>query len=214
MIDLKKYSIPEELVHYIESEIVPLYDSFDRGHGRGHVNQVIGQALELSTYYPVDQAIVYTAAAYHDTGLREDRKTHHIVSARIVREDSHLRKWFSADEIDTIAEAAEDHRASLGHEPRSIYGKIVAEADRQIEPVTVIRRCIQFGLSHYPELGKEEQFRRAEEHLREKYDDGGYLRLWIPESANAMKIKELREIIHNPDRLWNCFDSIFSEETD
>ncbi|MGM9738875.1 MAG: HD domain-containing protein [Candidatus Cryptobacteroides sp.] len=214
MIELAEHKIPEDLVRYIESWIVPLYDSFDKGHGREHVNYVISQSLELSRHYPVKQAIVYTAAAYHDTGLKEDRKTHHIVSARIVREDTNLRKWFTDSEIETIAEAVEDHRASLGHEPRSIYGKIVAEADRQIEPLTVIRRCIQFGLSHYPELGKEEHFRRVEEHLKEKYGDGGYLRLWIPESDNAIKIKELREIIYDSGRLEDCFDSIFSQETE
>lgn len=214
MIELAEHKIPEDLVRYIESEIVPMYDSFDKGHGREHVNYVISQSLELSGHYPVNQSIVYTAAAYHDTGLKEGRKTHHIVSARIVREDKRLHKWFTNSEIETIAEAAEDHRASLGYEPRSIYGKIVAEADRQIEPLTVIRRCILFGLSHYPGLSKEEHFRRVEEHLREKYGDGGYLRLWIPESENAIKIKELREMIYDSGRLEDCFDSIFSEETD
>ena len=43
-------------------------------------------------------------------------------------------------EVIYAARAAKDHRASSDHEPRDIYGKIVAEADRQIVPETVIRR--------------------------------------------------------------------------
>ena len=90
--------------------------------------------------------MVYAIAAYHDTGLCEGRDTHHLVSGRIIREDKKLREWFNEGQIETMAQAAEDHRASSGHEPRSIYGKIVAEADRLISPEKVIRRTIQFGL--------------------------------------------------------------------
>jgi uncharacterized protein len=47
-----------------------------------------------------------------------------------------------------MREAVEDHRASASHSPRSIYGKIVAEADRDIEKDIVIRRTIQYGLAN------------------------------------------------------------------
>ena len=40
------------------------------------------------------------------------------------------------DSVDLIRDmAVEDHRASTDHKPRSIDGKIVAEADRMINPV-------------------------------------------------------------------------------
>ncbi len=61
---------------------------------------------------------------------------------------SYICYW--EEEIETVAQAAEDHRASSDHDPRSIYGRIVAEADRLIDPVTIIRRTIQYVLSHYP----------------------------------------------------------------
>ena len=54
-----------------------------------------------------------------------------------------------------MKEAVEDHRASNKHVPRSIYGKIVAEADRIIDPDITLRRTVQYGLSNYPELDKE-----------------------------------------------------------
>ena len=156
--------------------------------------------------------MVYAAAAYHDTGLVEGRKTHHLASGRIIREDRRLREWVSADQIETIAQAAEDHRASSDHAPRTIYGRLIAEADRQIVPETVIRRTIQFGLSHYPEMDKEGHWARTVEHLGEKYADGGYLKLWIPESPNAVQLEALRAIIRDETALRAHFERIFDEE--
>ena len=212
MSTIRQDGIPEALVSSIESEITPAYDNFDSAHGREHVRQVIDEALKLCRHYYVDEAIVYTAAAFHDTGLVKDRKTHHIESARIIRVDPRLREWFNDNEIETMAEAAEDHRASSVHEPRSIYGKLIAEADRQIVPETVIRRCIQFGLEHCPGLDMEAQYERATAHLEEKYGEGGYLRLWIPESENALRLNELRAIIKDIPRLREIFGRIYGEE--
>lgn len=194
---------------YIESEIIPRYDNFDAAHRRDHVEYVIAQSLKLSEYYDVDRDMVYAIAAYHDTGLAVDRKTHHLESGRIMRADRNLRQWFSEGQIETMARAVEDHRASSDHEPRSIYGKIVAEADRQIDPETIIRRTVQYGLSHYPELDREGHWQRMLDHLNEKYAEGGYLRLWIPESDNAGKLKELHEIIKDRDYLESLFDRFY-----
>lgn len=194
---------------YIELEIIPRYDNFDAAHGRDHVEYVIAQSLKLAEHYDVDRDMVYVIAAYHDTGLAVDRKTHHLESGRIMRADRNLRQWFSEGQIETMAQAVEDHRASSDHEPRSIYGKIVAEADRQIDPETIIRRTVQYGLSHYPELDREGHWQRMLDHLNEKYAEGGYLRLWIPESDNVGKLKELHEIIKDRDYLESLFDRFY-----
>ena len=126
-----------------------------------------------------------------------------------MRADRNLRQWFSEDRIETMAQAVEDHRASSDHEPRSIYGKIVAEADRQIDPETIIRRTVQYGLSHYPELDREGHWLRMLDHLNEKYAEGGYLKLWIPESDNALKLKELHGIIKDREYLKSLFDKFY-----
>ena len=202
----------EGLHPYVEAEIIPRYRYFDKAHQEDHARNVIRQALELARHYDVDMDLVYTAAAYHDTGLAVDRATHHLESGRIIRSDTRLREWFTPEEIETAAQAAEDHRASAKTAPRSIYGRIIAEADRLIDPLTIIRRTIQFGLSHYPELDAEGHWERTLEHLREKYGDGGYLQLWIPESPNAARLEELRKIIREPETLRSIFDRLFAEE--
>ena len=197
------------IIEYIEQSILPRYDHFDAAHQRDHAEEVIARSLTLAEHYDVDENMVYTIAAYHDTGLCEGRDTHHLVSGRIIREDTKLREWFDEAQIETMAQAAEDHRASSGHEPRSIYGKIVAEADRLISPEKVIRRTIQFGLDHYPELDKEGQYQRFKAHLLEKYSDTGYLKLWLPESDNAPRLEQLRQIIRDEKRMREAFEQLF-----
>ena len=205
---MKKY-IDKDLIAYIEQDILPRYDHFDAAHQRNHAEEVIERSLALAEHYDVDTNMVYAIAAYHDTGLCEGRDAHHLVSGRIIRQDQRLREWFDEGQIETMAQAAEDHRASSGHEPRSIYGKIVAEADRLIKPEKVIRRTIQFGLDHHPELDKEGQYQRFREHLLEKYSDTGYLRLWIPESDNAARLEELRAIIRDENAMREAFEQLF-----
>ena len=148
-------NVNEELIRYVEREILPRYDAFDRAHRRDHALTVIAASLRLARYYEVNPDMVYAVAAYHDTGLREGRERHHEASARIVRGDRNLRRWFTEAEVATIAEAAEDHRASSGRPPRTIYGRIVAEADRVIDCETTLRRTVQYGLEHAPELDRE-----------------------------------------------------------
>lgn len=198
--------------HYLETEIIPRYETFDKAHRTEHVRQVIAESLKLASYYVVDERMVYAVAAYHDIGLCEGREHHHLVSGRMMRADSRLREWFSEEEIEVMAQAVEDHRASNDHAPRSIYGRIVAEADRLIEPMQILRRTVQYGLSHYPELSKALHYSRYCEHLHEKYAEGGYLKLWIPESENAAQLRALRRIIADESQCRAAFEQIYSEE--
>ena len=199
------------IIAYIKQEILPRYDHFDAAHQRNHADEVIERSMALAKHYDVDENMVYAIAAYHDTGLCEGRDTHHLVSGHIIREDKKLREWFDEEQIETMAQAAEDHRASSGHKPRSIYGKIVAEADRLISPEKVIRRTIQFTQDHFPDYDKEQQYQRFREHLLEKYSDTGYLRLWIPESDNATRLEELRIIIRDEEKMRKAFDQTFEK---
>lgn len=200
----------EEIRAFVEREIIPRYHSFDAGHGTDHACTVITQALKLADYYPdVDRCLLLIAAAYHDLGLAYGREEHHTHSAAIVRDDTRLRQWFSQEEIGIIADAAEDHRASSDHEPRTIYGRIVAEADRIIDGETIVHRALQYGLSHEPELDREGQYERLMAHMHEKYAEGGYLKLWIPHGENARHLTEFRQLLTDEPAFRQLFDKIY-----
>ena len=203
--------IRPSLQQYIESEVIPRYAAFDKAHREDHARMVIERALAMGKAYDINEEMLYTAAACHDLGLAVDRKTHHLVSGRLIRADKRLSEWFATEQIETIAQAAEDHRASATTPPRSIYGRLVAEADRMIEPVTIIRRTVQFGFAHYPELDKEGHWERTLEHLHEKYAEGGYLHLLIPGSPNEAPLAELRAIINDTERLRAIFEDIYRD---
>ena len=206
-------TIPETLEKYLYGEIVPRYAAFDAAHREDHALTVMEQSMKLLAdrsgwlagnpepqwAVEVDPAMLLTAAACHDLGLSGGRDRHHLDSGVIIRVDQRLREWFDEEQIEVIAQAAEDHRASGKTPPRSIYGMLVAEADRVIDGPTIIVRTLQYGMKHYPDLDRQGHIDRAVAHLREKYGYGGYLRLWIPWSDNALRLNELREVIADDD---------------
>lgn len=201
-----------DLVEFIETNILPQYAAFDKAHDLTHVTRVIRRSLELVRTTGADINMVYTIAAYHDIGMSGPRAIHHLTGGKILAADARLKRWFSAEQIKIMREAIEDHRASASHAPRSIYGKIVAEADRDLEPEVVFRRTVQFGLSNYPELDREEQWQRFREHMDNKYSSHGYIKLWIMGSPNEQKLKALRNTIANPVELRKVFDRLYEEE--
>lgn len=210
---MSKASVNPALIAYVEREILPRYDHFDQAHQRDHVTMVIQQSLDIASRLDVDMDMVYAIAAYHDTGLCEGREHHHEVSAKIIKADPQLRQWFTEEQILVMTDAAEDHRASSKQAPRTIYGRIVAEADRFIDPDTIVRRTIQYGMDHYPELSREEQYQRMLTHLKEKYGRNGYLTLWFPDSPNAARLERLHDMIDDEPTIRQLFEQYSPDKT-
>ena len=189
------------LQQYIEQAILPQYDAFDGGHRRDHALMVIDESLKLAREHHADEQMAYVIAAYHDLGLRYDRETHHIHSGEILMADTALRRWFTQEQLLVMRDAVEDHRASSSHPPRTIYGAIVAEADRQINPELVVKRTMAYSAKLYPEGDFETLYRRTKEHLLDKYAEGGYMRLWLNSERNVRSLEELRAIIRDEQKL-------------
>lgn len=202
-----------DLMAFIEQNILPKYNEFGLSHGLGHVQHVIRGSLELAKRMGADVNMAYTVAAYHDIGMSGPRAIHHLTGGKILATDARLKRWFSPEQIRIMREAVEDHRASASHSPRSIYGKIVAEADRDLDPEHVFRRAVQFGLENEPGKNREEQWHRFLAHLQEKYSNTGYIKLWIPNSPNEKHLKAIRSIIEDPDKLRQQFDNLYDQET-
>ena len=211
MMDSRHVSL--DLMEFIEQNILPKYNAFDKAHNLTHVNRVIKNSLALAQRTGADINMAYAIAAYHDLGLEGPRAIHHLSSGRILMADRRLKRWFSDEKIKIMKEAVEDHRASASHAPRSIYGKIVAEADRDLDPNTVFTRAIEYGIDHYPEKSREEQWQRFAQHMAEKYSSRGYIRLWITDSPNENSLKEIRKTINDTERLRAVFDKLYADIT-
>lgn len=203
-----------DLVEFIESKILPQYARFDKAHSMEHVTRVIRRSLDLVRLTGADIDMVYVVAAYHDLGLSGPRAIHHKTGGQILASDERLKKWFSPQQIQVMKEAVEDHRASASRSPRSIYGKIVAEADRDLEPDEVFRRTVEYGLDNYAHLSLEAHWERFVAHIMSKYSSQGYIRLWISGSQNEQNLKRLRSIIDDRDELRRAFIRHYVEATE
>jgi len=189
-----------EIVRYVEQKILPQYESFTDGHDRGHAEMVIKESLRLAKAHGADEDMAYVIAAFHDLGIPQGRKTHHLTSAEIMAADKQLSEWFTAEQLRVMKEAIEDHRASAEVPPRTLYGCIVADADHYIVPENIVRRTMLYGKTNFPELSDEGQIVRTREHITQKYGEGGYLDFCLGDPRSFEGLDQLRALIADTER--------------
>ena len=192
---MHKSFIPEvsrSLQQYVTENILPRYDSYDKAHSRRHIQSVIDQSMEIFRKLSAGQM---------DGGRRYELNPDMVM----LEEDVRLRQWFTEEQIHVMREAVEDHRSSNKSWPRSIYGRIVSEADKVIDFDTVFSRAILYARANCPEMTDEEIFRKSYGHLLDKYGDGGYMRLQFPDSPNAVRLADLREKLRDEELMRREF---------
>jgi uncharacterized protein len=192
--DLMK--INNDLKNYIKENIFPEYSKNEPGHNLEHIKYVINRSFKFAdTVSDINYNIVYTVAAYHDIGHHIDSKRHEIISGEIMSKDENLKRFFSKEELKIIKEAIEDHRASLKHEPRSIYGKIVSTADRNNSIELCLRRSNTYGKKHDPNLTDDELFERAYNHLNMKFGKNGYAKFFFKDEEYEKFLQSIRKLL-------------------
>ncbi len=193
-----------ELREYIEKNILPQYDTNIGGHGIDHIRTVIERCFEIIGEFnlDVDSNMIYTIAAFHDIGYKEDPDNHEQVSSRKFKEDSGIRKFFTEEQIEIIAEAIVDHRASLEYEARSIYGKIVSSADREIS----VERMLDRSFKYQSDKHKDEKPSTLQvidysyKKLFSKYGKEGYAKMYFPDKKYLEYLKTMQELLENKEK--------------
>lgn len=166
-------NVNPELKKYIEENIFPEYDKNEPGHGVVHIKYVIERSLKFAESLDVDVDMVYTVAAFHDIGHHIDYKNHEKVSAEILKDDQKLREFFSEEQIATMADAVYDHRSSMEGIPRTIYGKIVSQADRDTNLEMPFKRTYAYRKEHHIGDTLDEIIEESRQHLLEKFGPDG-----------------------------------------
>lgn len=195
--------VRRDLQKYVDHNIISLYCNFDKAHGREHVEQVIKKSMFLAEETNADKEMVYVVAAYHDLGMRESRLAHGFHSAKILESDGRLLKWFSEKQRKIMAQAVEDHSKSLGRMPRSLYGKIIYQADMIFDAEVVVKRSILFGAAYYQEYTFEQQVERVYCYVNKKYGADGILKLWIDVPEERMRLQQLQKKIKDRDYVYH-----------
>ena len=226
MIFILRKKIKSELQNYIEEEIIIQYEEFDKAHDLAHVENVIEFALKLSQEFNnVDQNIIYASAAYHDLGLGykgkdliDNREDHHQYSAKLVKEDRKLKKYFSKDEIELISIACYQHRSSLEEEVTKITSKIIADADLMdgLNIKRMIIRAWNYALENYQQMSISELYDDMYLHLINKYGKDGYAyqSLYLKESKELFEeeIKTAQRILAQKNKFKSVFKSLIKKK--
>lgn len=201
--------INENLKAYIKLNILPKYQTLDLAHSGNHVYDVIEKSLEIAKDYNVNLDMVYTIAAFHDLGLIVEREKHHIIGGEMLYDDIIIKSLFTFEELIIMKEAVEDHRASSKNPPRSIYGKIIAEADRSDTMDTVIERTILFRIKNnesfemiYPDVLK---------HIEDKYGENGYLKVWLDTKYTKKMLSDIRTLLKNQKEFKKYTKAIYDK---
>lgn len=167
--------INEELKKHIEEVIFKSYDKNDDAHNLEHIKYVIERSYMFASRVPdINLEMVYVIAAYHDIGHYIDAKNHEKVSGEMLLKNQNLRRFFTEEEIKTMSEAVCDHRASSKNEPRSIYGKIVSSADRNVLIDVPLKRTYSYRKVHNQTSTLDEIIEESRLHLLDKYGKEGY----------------------------------------
>ena len=193
--------VSKEIQDYIENEILPKYNGIG-GHTDEHIRQVIERSFEFFKQTEgLNIDMVYVIAAYHDLGRLIDNETHNIESAKMLRADEFLKAHFSAEDIETMAQAVEDHRSTLKSEPRSIYGKLVSSADRNTKVDVALGRVYDYQRHLQPDAPEDECIEYCRHLLRVKYTPDGYAanKMYFDDPNYAGFLKEIEQITRTPE---------------
>ncbi|MBQ6282167.1 MAG: HD domain-containing protein [Bacilli bacterium] len=194
--------INKELKKYIEDNIFPSYKKNDEGHNLDHIEYVIERSFKFANNIStINLDMVYVIASYHDIGYYIDAKNHEKISSEMLLADDNLKKFFTEEEIITMAEAVYDHRASMDGEPRSIYGKIVSSADRETRVDVQLQRMYKYRLTHYPDKSLDWIIEDTRLYIINKFGKKGYAteKIYFEDLDYKKFLKELSKITENKD---------------
>ncbi len=168
--------INPKLRKYIEEYILPSYERNEEGHGIDHINYVIDRSFIFANRVDnINLDMVYVIAAYHDIGHYIDAKNHERISAELLLADPNLLEFFSEEQIKVMSEAVADHRSSSKRErPRSVYGEIVASADKNVLVEQPLLRTYSYRVEHDPSATLDEIIEESRQHIIDKFGKEGY----------------------------------------
>lgn len=210
--------VRKEVLNYINDKIKPLYKTFDKAHNLSHFKFVTENCLNYAKALSdkgcdVDFELAYVVGALHDIGISKGREGHAKSSGELVRKDKELKTYFDTEIIELIAQAVEDHSSHLGYEPRSIYGKIVADADRNNTMYLVFSRPIKFGIKNEAFRTKEEQIDRVYDFVKEKFGRNGYVKYWLDIPETTKEQQKVWDLLDNETECKKYIEGLFDEIT-
>ena len=194
----------EEEINYVEDKVLPLYDTNIGGHGRDHILTVIMRSFKIKKEFDLSlkNKLILIIAAYHDIGYKKDPDNHEQVSSEMFLADKEIQKFLEPDEVQIVAEAIVDHRASLEYEARSEYGKLVSSADRETSVENMLKRSFLYQADKHADENPtiEQVIEYSFKKLTKKFGKDGYAKMYFPDKKYTEYLKEMQELLENKDK--------------
>ena len=212
-------NMDKELKEYIKNEIKSKYKNFDKGHNIAHFIFVTKNCVNYGKQLidkgeKVDLDIAYIVGAYHDIGITMGREGHALSSGKILRNDKMLKKYYSEEIIEMMAQAVEDHSSHLSYEPRNIYGKIVADADRNNTKYLVFSRPIKYGLKNEQKgMSKEWYINRVYNFVNSKFGRNGYVKYQLDIPDTKKEQNKVWQLLDDEKKCKLYIEGLFDEIT-
>lgn len=208
----------KKLKEYISKEIKSKYKTFDKGHNISHFNFVTKNCVNygkklIEKGEDIDLNIAFVVGAFHDIGLINGRENHAKSSGEIVRNDKVLKEFYDEKTIETIAQAVEDHSSHLDYEPRNIYGKIVADADRNNSVYLVFSRPIKYALKNEKGLTKQEHLENVYDFVQKKFGRNGYVKYHLDIEDTTKEQQAVWTLLDNKELCFAYMSGLFDEIT-
>ena len=144
----------------------PYYDKGDEAHTIAHADDVCKLALKMNSG-EYNEKLIVLSAYIHDIFNSANRAKHHKLAYEyVLKADDRFLKELNKEELELVAHATLEHRASFKGEFFSKLSEIISSADRgepKIEPIVI--RSMQFNNANVQDVV---------EHIKDKYAKGGY----------------------------------------
>lgn len=156
--------IKKELKNYLQTKILPFYEQNTWEYQKWHVYQTIEKSLKLAKNNSLSLDMVYTIAIYHDIIPNNEKK-----SAEILWQDEFLKKFFTEEERKIMYEAILEEHKYLTKERKTIYGKIIADAECFSNILELIRSIQLHHLEFKKDISLEKMFEKTYSKIKTLY---------------------------------------------
>ena len=159
------------------------YNTMDRAHGLDHFKRVFDCGVVLNNSLPYEdrfsERMIFAVAYTHDIFTAVCREHHHTLAGGFVRNNAKLFfGYLCSGEIEFVALACEQHRASYTGKFTNPFCELMNSADRELPTSAkdILGRAVMYREDHFPHESKEQVLAESIQHLKDKFGHGGYAR--------------------------------------
>lgn len=168
-----------KLIAAIKTEYRDMWTKNDPAHREEHFDDVFNAGIKINKVCQLNlnPYMIVIFAYFHDL-FTWNRKDHHMLGAEYVRTTTNrlVLETLNETEINIVATAIEEHRASYKGTYSNVFSAAMASADRGLPGniQELYQRSIDYTRANYPKSNERKIISTAVNHISDKFGHGGY----------------------------------------